>query len=118
VTWLKRQLKEAQNIIVQLREAQRLAGEGHTEYPGEGGEQLNKKSIWLSPSHKKRNLNERHCPSRQFLSDTHPLKTSHHFGNGHGNHTVICCAQLPANRHVTGGETNIADNRFWADTCS
>jgi hypothetical protein len=36
MTWLKRQLKEAQNVIVQLREAQRLAGEGHTEYPGEG----------------------------------------------------------------------------------
>jgi hypothetical protein len=37
VTWLKRQLKEAQNIIVQLQEVQRLAGEGHTEYPGEDG---------------------------------------------------------------------------------
>jgi hypothetical protein len=36
--WLKRKLKEAQNVIVQLREAQRLAGEGHTEYPEDDGE--------------------------------------------------------------------------------
>jgi hypothetical protein len=37
VTWIKRKLKEAQNVIVQLREAQRLEGEGHAEYPGESG---------------------------------------------------------------------------------
>jgi predicted RNase H-like nuclease (RuvC/YqgF family) len=37
VVWLKRKLKEAQNVIVQLREAQRLAEEKHMEHPGECG---------------------------------------------------------------------------------
>ena len=37
VTWLKRQLKEAQNVIFQLREVQRLAGEGHSKYPRDSG---------------------------------------------------------------------------------
>jgi hypothetical protein len=35
VAWLKRQLREAQDVIVQLREAQRLAKERHEEHPRE-----------------------------------------------------------------------------------
>jgi hypothetical protein len=35
VAWLKRQLREAQDTIVQLREAQRLTEERHTEYSRE-----------------------------------------------------------------------------------
>jgi predicted RNase H-like nuclease (RuvC/YqgF family) len=37
VAWLKRHLKEAQNIIVHLREVQRLVEENHMEHPGECG---------------------------------------------------------------------------------
>lgn len=35
VAWLKRQLKEAKDTIVQLQEAQRLTKERHTEHFGE-----------------------------------------------------------------------------------
>jgi hypothetical protein len=35
MAWLKRNLKEVHNVILQLREVQRMAEERHTEHPRE-----------------------------------------------------------------------------------
>jgi hypothetical protein len=54
VTWLKRKLKEAQNVIVQLREVQRLEREGNIEYPGEDGVAEQEVSVALALAQEKK----------------------------------------------------------------
>jgi hypothetical protein len=58
VAWLKRHLREAQDTIIQLREAQRLTKERHTNYSIEC-EVIERKPTWLSPAREKNESNWR-----------------------------------------------------------
>jgi len=60
VAWLKRQLKEAQDTIVLLQEAQRMMEEIHTEYPREYEAVGKEAPVALTSAHKKMSLVDAH----------------------------------------------------------
>jgi hypothetical protein len=52
------------------------------------------------------------------LSDTRPLKHLTILIMVTRIEQLFVAHNSPANRRITEGETNIADNKFWTDTCS
>jgi hypothetical protein len=124
VAWLKRNLREAQDTIVQLQEAQRLEKERHTKHSREcesgregsprGSRQCRKKTslagVRLCIQKHKKNLGifEGHIPPKNstilimVMTIKHPL--------------VVHIS--PANERATEIKVIVADSKFLTDTCS
>jgi len=124
VAWLKRQLREAQNVIVQLREVQRSTEERRIEHPREGkvvekeactdlanAQEKQVQQVFVSTSEKhKKNLGnfEGHVSPKHytFFRTTMTIKQP------------LFVHTPPTNEHIMEIRAIIAENKLLTDTCS